>query len=185
MGELQSQGIPWNITLEAGTHHSQESLCLSLVPNSEKSGWWVSLVWHHLLRFCYMSGTWLPASPLDKEIKSPIVAMMKVIRKQLWRFFERGHYIYGKMSSIASIPSVSLPYGLFENMRHSQDYSHEQKLQNLPKDSALQNHMYRSAPWKGLCQGKSIVAAYSVSSQLKSLNLIGQKPRFSGTPRDS
>lgn len=119
MGELQSQGIPWNITLEAGTHHSQESFCLSLVPNSEKSGLWVSLVSHHLLRFLYVSGTWLPASSLDKEFKSPIVAMMKVIRKQLWRFFYRDRYIYGKMSSIASIPSVSLPYGLFENTKHS------------------------------------------------------------------
>lgn len=36
MGELQESGHPWNFESEAGTHQSQESLCLSFVPDSEK-----------------------------------------------------------------------------------------------------------------------------------------------------
>lgn len=38
-----------------------------------------------LLRVLDVAATWLPASPLDKGFNSAITAMMKDIRKQLWR----------------------------------------------------------------------------------------------------
>lgn len=61
--------------------------CLSPVPDSRTwGGVWVSVGWLYIFRFLYVAGTWLPATPADKEFKSAITAMMKVIKKFLWRF---------------------------------------------------------------------------------------------------
>lgn len=107
-----------------------------------------------------MAGTWLPVSLVDKEFKSAIIALMKVTGSSCGGFPKEAPCLWEVIKHFLNCLSLSCL-----RIQGTQDYSYQQKSRDLPMASTATTNMYSSIPWKGLCQGKSSVSVYAVTSQ--------------------